>query len=490
MKNIKLSIIFYSVICAFSLHSNYVYASDENNLTSGRTDQNDIEEISNMNPNIPIRNTLSITFKTGNNINIKHDYTNVFDFGNDHNITIETKDDLEANSIKLKNNMTVLGYDGDNIVINQNGINAGSKKITKLHDGVDDKDAVNVSQLNNMKNELNNAIINNKNSINNISHQLNNLSNGNNTSSIWISDNDSNQIDLSTTSQTTPFKFRSGSNNLTVNMKNKEMVFDLSRNIEVNSLNTKEINTEHVSINQNGIHAGGTVIKNVGNGRIEENSKDAVNGGQIYDLLKKHNTPSNPISLSSGKNIMVKTDNVTGTKIISTTDNISVNTLSVSEKIHINEHGYNGGGEKITNIADGEISKTSSDAITGKQLHQALQDVQNTVTSQSHITNQSIMNIQTQVNNSIRQIDNLRSEFGSAIAASNAMAGLSQVNQYGSTMISASIGGYHNKQAFAIGVSGMSDNGKWIYRVNGAVGLNKGENNQRLSYSGSVGYQF
>ena len=75
MKNIKLSIIFYSVICAFSLHSNYVYASDENNLTSGRTDQNDIEEISNINPNIPIQNTLNITFKTGNNINIKHDYS-------------------------------------------------------------------------------------------------------------------------------------------------------------------------------------------------------------------------------------------------------------------------------------------------------------------------------------------------------------------------------------------------------------------------------
>ena len=186
----------------------------------------------------------------------------------------------------------------------------------------------------------------------------------------------------------------------------------------------------------------------------------------------------------------MKTDNVTGDKIISTTDNISANTLSVSDKIHINEHGYNGGGEKIINIADGEISKTSSDAINGKQLHQALQDVKNTVNNQSYIANQSIMDIQTQVNNSIRQIDNLRSEFGSAIAASNAMSGLSQVNQYGSTMISASIGGYHNKQAFAIGVSGMSDNGKWIYRVNGAVGLNKGENNQRLSYSGSVGYQF
>ena len=146
--------------------------------------------------------------------------------------------------------------------------------------------------------------------------------------------------------------------------------------------------------------------------------------------------------------------------------------------------------KKIINIADGEISKTSSDAINGKQLHQALQDVKNTVNNQSYIANQSIMDIQNQVSNSIRKIDDLRNEFGSAVAASNAMAGLSQVNQYGSTMISASIGGYHNKQAFAIGISGMSDNEKWIYRVNGAVGLNKGENNQRLSYSGSVGYQF
>ena len=40
----------------------------------------------------------------------------------------------------------------------------------------------------------------------------------------------------------------------------------------------------------------------------------------------------------------------------------------------INENGYNGGGEKVTNIADGEISENSSDAITGRQLYHALKN--------------------------------------------------------------------------------------------------------------------
>ena len=38
---------------------------------------------------------------------------------------------------------------------------------------------------------------------------------------------------------------------------------------------------DNIVINQNGIRDGGTVIKNVGNGRIEENSKDAVMVGKF-----------------------------------------------------------------------------------------------------------------------------------------------------------------------------------------------------------------
>ena len=61
------------------------------------------------------------------------------------------------------------------------------------------------------------------------------------------------------------------------------------------------------------------------------------------------------------------------------------------------------------------------------------------------------------------------------------MAGLSQVHQAGTTMVSVGVGGYSNKQAVAIGVSGMTENGKWTYRLNGAIGVNKGHKNHRGS---------
>ena len=66
-----------------------------------------------------------------------------------HNIVIKTKDDLVANSY------TVTGQNGKNdAVFNNDGLNMGNRTISNLKDGVQDNDAVNVSQLNKIKKQL------------------------------------------------------------------------------------------------------------------------------------------------------------------------------------------------------------------------------------------------------------------------------------------------------------------------------------------------
>ena len=54
---------------------------------------------------------------------------------------VATSDDLEANSVTINNGPT----------INQNGINANNTKVTNVKEGVADTDAVNVAQLNRVK---------------------------------------------------------------------------------------------------------------------------------------------------------------------------------------------------------------------------------------------------------------------------------------------------------------------------------------------------
>ena len=79
----------------------------------------------------------------------------VEDGDNAANITVNLKDDITVNNVTA-NNLTV-----GPVTINQDGINAGDKKITNVSNGTisaDSKDAVNGSQLYAAKNELNTNI--------------------------------------------------------------------------------------------------------------------------------------------------------------------------------------------------------------------------------------------------------------------------------------------------------------------------------------------
>ena len=100
--------------------------------------------------------------------------------------------------------------------------------------------------------------------------------------------------------------------------------------------------------------------------RIEYNKTLAT---EALKEAKKHT------SISAGNNVTVTTStNATGgTDYKVSVDKVKFGNVSLDNK------GLNNGGNKITNVADGEVSATSKDAVNGSQLYQATSGISNGV---------------------------------------------------------------------------------------------------------------
>ena len=110
-------------------------------------------------------------------------------------------------------------------------------------------------------------------------------------------------------------------------------------------------------------------------------------------------------------------------------------TVSSSNEVSV---GSKGKERKITNIADGEVSATSTDAVNGRQLYNAMQNSNNT--------------FKNEVN---EKIDNVKNEVRNVGSLSAALAGLHpmQYDPKAPTQVMAALGHYKNKQAIAVGAS-------------------------------------
>ena len=97
---------------------------------------------------------------------------------------------------------------------------------------------------------------------------------------------------------------------------------------------------------------------------------------------------------------------------------------------------------KITNVADGDVSATSTDAVNGRQLYKAMQNSSAT----------GIENLRNEVN---EKIDNVKDEVNHVGSLSAALAGLHpmQYDPKAPAQVMAALGHYKNKQAIAVGVS-------------------------------------
>ncbi|MDU2153966.1 S-layer homology domain-containing protein [Veillonella sp.] len=100
--------------------------------------------------------------------------------------------------------------------------------------------------------------------------------------------------------------------------------------------------------------------------RIEYNKNLAT---EALKEAKKHT------SISAGNNVTVTTSTnaAGGTDYKVSVDKVKFGNVSLDNK------GLNNGGNKITNVADGEVSATSKDAVNGSQLYQATSGISNGV---------------------------------------------------------------------------------------------------------------
>ena len=120
--------------------------------------------------------------------------------------------------------------------------------------------------------------------------------------------------------------------------------------------------------------------------------------------------------------------------------------------ISLTDNGLNNGNHKIVNVSKGEVSKTSTDAINGSQLHEVKTQVDNNTNRISTLENNT-SNIGDKVlNNAKSYTDKQVSKVG---AASAALAGLHYLdyNPNDKWSFATSLGHYKHSTAGAIGAS-------------------------------------
>lgn len=255
--------------------------------------------------------------------------------------------------------------------------------------------------------------------------------------------------------------------------------FDEHGNLVVSLSET--IKAGDITINDNG------KITGVTNGEVSATSKDVVNGSQLHET--NINVANNAANIAKGLNSetddgkvvnyqLGDTIKVTGdNKNLSTTttadgkvsvrmaDDIKVNSVTAGN-VSLSTTGINAGGNKVTNVAPGEVSPTSMDAVNGSQLY-ALGDT----------LMQNIENVDARAQQGIRQLDakvnKLEKKRKAGMASALATAGLPQPHREGQSGFVAGVGQYQGETGVAVGYSRISDNGKWIIRASASTNTRK-----------------
>ncbi|WP_033001461.1 trimeric autotransporter adhesin EmaA [Aggregatibacter actinomycetemcomitans] len=346
-----------------------------------------------------------------------------------------------------KDALTLKGKDGkDGISFQEDG------RITQVADGVNDKDAVNKSQLDRS-----------------IAQAKSGVSAGKNIT-------------------VTPQKNADGSTTYTVETQN-DVEFTTVKTGDT-TLDSNGVNINGgPSVTKDGIHANDKKITGVKDGEISAHSKEAVNGSQLHQTNQNVTNLAN--NVDKGLNFQGDNQEVTvnrklgdqlnirggadpkkltqnnigvtadknGTMTVQlakevnlgadgslTVGNTTVNNdgVAIKDGPSMTSHGINAGGKRITNVAKG---KAPTDAVNMSQL----QDVGSAI-------NNRIDNIDKRV----KQMDKRRK---AGTASALATAGLMQPHRDGQSALVAAVGQYQSETAVAVGYSRISDNGKYGVKV-------------------------
>lgn len=168
--------------------------------------------------------------------------------------------------------------------------------------------------------------------------------------------------------------------------------------------------------------------------------------------VKTVNQANNTANFVTGNNIVLSNDS--GGIRVSTAENLEVTSIRAGNTT-INSNGIDNGGNRITNIAEG-VDPT--DAVSVSQLDTIDREI-----------NGELVTIDRNVDSLGYRIDDVEDDANAGISAAMAMSSLPQAYIAGKSMVGGGIASYNGESAVAIGVSRVSDNGRWVMKINGTA---------------------
>ena len=127
----------------------------------------------------------------------------------------------------------------------------------------------------------------------------------------------------------------------------------------------------------------------------------------------------------------------------------------VSDVVGVVSVGKEGETRQIQNVAAGVVSATSTDAINGSQLYATAEGLAGTT-----------INMGNQLNNRINEV---KDDANAGVSSAMAMAALPQAYIPGKSMLTGGMATYNGQGAVAVGLSKLSDNGRWVLKVSGSA---------------------
>ena len=423
---------------------------------------------------------------------------------------VATDKNLKVDSVTAGD--TVMNNDGvkvgDDVALNKDGLKAGDvnltkaglnnggNKITNVAAGTDDTDAVNVSQLKQAAAASKTEVVQGKNIV--VTEKT--------------GDKGQTVYEVATDKDLDVDSVKAG--DTTVNNDGVKVGDDVA-------LNKDGLKAGKVNLTKDGLDNAGNKVTNVADGDINANSKDAVNGSQLY--ATNQNVAKNAATIAKGINFggttgsnnyaLGDTINVKGdSNIISETvaggaqlklaDEISVKTVNadtfkagdtvmnndgvkVGDKVALNKDGLTAGNTVVNNdgvtiAAPTENNPNNQVKLSPVGLNNGGQRITNVApgkdgTDAANVN--QLIGLGTELQNNINQVGK---KAYAGVAGAIAQGSIPQVTRPGATGIGVGSGYYGGQSAMAIGVSAMSDGGNWIVKGNfsantdGHVGVGAG----------------
>ena len=269
----------------------------------------------------------------------------------------------------------------------------------------------------------------------------------------------------------------------------------LADDINVKTVTANSVTTGTASMSTTGINAGNMKVTNVDDGDVNATSKDAVNGSQLHATnLKVDQNATNiakginfgdgngnttKIDLGGQFNIEAGSTNVTtkvtnGKVTVDVARDQNLNSTTYGG-VKISTTGLNNGGNKVTNVGDGDVNATSKDAINGSQLHNAIQNINtrigNVVTYDGNTQDQVTLK-----GPNGTKITNLKA--GDVSATSTDAVNGSQLHATNTKVDQNTTNIANNAAEIAKGINFTDDNGNTAnIKQGGTLGLSKADNN-------------